>query len=191
MNFTAFLSYLIITSFTPGPSNILVMNEGRRFGFRRSLRFSGGIMLGFIILGIVTALLATSLYQWMPTVEPYFKVVGAAYLVYLAWQMAFPKKKKDDDLCTNSSFFSGLLFQILNIKSILYFLTAMTTFVLPYNNSKSAILFWMCLTILIGCTALLLWTAFGSVFKKLFAKYDKRINVIMCVLLIYSAIVIF
>ena len=191
MNFTAFLSYLIITSFTPGPSNILVMNEGRRFGFRRSLRFSGGIMLGFIILGIVTALLATSLYQWMPMVEPYFKVVGAAYLVYLAWKMAFPKKKKGDDLCTNSSFFSGLLFQILNIKSILYFLTAMTTFVLPYNNSKSAILFWMCLTILIGCTALLLWTAFGSVFKKLFAKYDKRINVIMCVLLIYSAIVIF
>lgn len=94
MNFTAFLSYLIITSFTPGPSNILVMNEGRRFGFRRSLRFSGGIMLGFIILGVVTALLATSLYQWIPMVEPYFKIVGAAYLVYLAWQMAFSKKKK-------------------------------------------------------------------------------------------------
>ncbi|MEH7508800.1 lysine transporter LysE, partial [Priestia megaterium] len=36
-----------------------------------------------------------------------------------------------------------------------------------------------------------LWTAFGSAFKKLFAKYDKRINVIMCVLLIYSAIGIF
>jgi threonine/homoserine/homoserine lactone efflux protein len=105
MNFAAFLSYLIITSFTPGPSNILVMNEGRRFGFRGSLRFSGGIMLGFIILGIVTALLTTSLYQWIPMAEPYFKVVGAAYLVYLAWQMAFSKKKKEDDLCTHSSFF--------------------------------------------------------------------------------------
>ncbi|GAB1761990.1 LysE family transporter [Priestia megaterium] len=147
--------------------------------------------MGFIILGVVTALLATSLYQWIPMVEPYFKIVGAAYLVYLAWQIAFSKKKKEDDSCTHSSFFSGLFFQILNVKSILYFLTAMTTFVLPYTNSKPAVLFLVCLTIFIGCTALLLWTAFGSVFKKLFAKYDKKINVIMCVLLIYSAIVIF
>ena len=41
----------------------------------------------------------------------------------------------------------------------------MTTFVLPYTNSKPAVLFLVCLTIFIGCTALLLWTAFGSVFK--------------------------
>lgn len=34
MIFAAFLSYVIITSFTPGPSNMLVMNEARRFGFK-------------------------------------------------------------------------------------------------------------------------------------------------------------
>ncbi|PPA86089.1 lysine transporter LysE [Brevibacillus laterosporus] len=191
MNFTAFLSYVIITSITPGPSNILMMNEAKRFGFKGSLRFQIGIISGFITLGVVTSLLTTSLYQWIPIVEPYFRVVGAAYLLYLAWQIAFSKKSNNDDTYSKSSFFSGLIFQILNIKSILYFLTAMSAFVLPYHDSNASALFFMSLTILIGCTALLLWAAFGSAFKKIFIKYDKIVNTIMCFLLIYSAITIF
>jgi cysteine/O-acetylserine efflux protein len=189
MNVTAFLSYIIITSFTPGPSNILVMNEAIRFGFKGSIHFIIGIISGFIILGVVTSLLTISLYQWIPMVEPYFKVVGAAYLLYLAWQIAFSKKNYNNDT-SSQSFFAGLFFQILNIKSILYFLTAMTTFILPFNDYVGT-LFFMCLTILIGCAALLLWAIFGSAIKKIFAKYDKIINTIMCLFLIYSAIAIF
>lgn len=191
MSVTAFLSYVIITSITPGPSNILMMNESRRFGFKGSLRFQFGIISGFITLGVVTSLLTTSLYQWIPMVEPYFKVVGAAYLLYLAWQVAFSKKTNNNNAYSQSSFFSGLLFQILNIKSILYFLTAMSAFILPYHNSNATVLLFMGLTILIGCIALLLWAVFGSAFKKIFAKYDKSINVIMCFLLIYSTVTIF
>lgn len=191
MNFTAFLSYIIITSITPGPSNLLMMNEARKFGFKRSLPFNIGILSGFIILGILTSLLTTSLYKWMPMIEPYFKVVGAIYLLYLAWKIAFSKGGKDEGIDNQSSFFSGLFFQILNVKSILYFLTAMSTFVLPYSSSNSTILFFMSLTIVIGCVALLLWAAFGSAFKKIFSKYNRTINIVMCLLLVYSAITIF
>lgn len=191
MNFTAFLSYIIITSITPGPSNLLMMNEARRFGFKRSLPFNIGILSGFIILGIVTSLLTTSLYKWIPMIEPYFKVVGAVYLLYLAWKIAFSKGGKDEDIDNQSFFFSGLFFQILNVKSILYFLTALSTFVLPYSGSNITIFFFMCLTIVIGCVALLLWAVFGSAFKKMFSKYNKTINIVMCLLLVYSAITIF
>jgi cysteine/O-acetylserine efflux protein len=191
MNFTAFLSYIIITSITPGPSNLLMMNEARRFGFKRSLPFNIGILSGFIILGIVTSLLTTSLYKWIPMIEPYFKVVGAVYLLYLAWKIAFSKGGKEEDIDNQSSFFSGLFLQILNVKSILYFLTALSTFVLPYSGSNITIFFFMCLTIVIGCVALLLWAVFGSAFKKLFSKYNKTINIVMCLLLVYSAITIF
>jgi cysteine/O-acetylserine efflux protein len=191
MNVTAFLSYLIITSITPGPSNLLVMNEARRYGIKGATPFLFGIMTGFIILGVATSLLTTSLYQWIPTVEPYFKIVGAAYLLYLAWQIVFSKKRNHPDTDSQSSFFSGLFFQILNVKSILYFLTAMSTFILPYHDSQAAMLFFMCVTILIGCVALLLWALFGSAFKKVFAKYDKGINAAMCLLLLYSVITIF
>ncbi|APB74435.1 LysE family transporter [Paenibacillus polymyxa] len=191
MIFAAFLSYVIITSFTPGPSNMLVMNEARRFGFKGSIHFFIGIISGFIILGVVTSLLTARLYEWLPIVEPYFKVVGAAYLLYLAWKIALPKKSNDQDMYRQFSFSSGLFFQIINIKSILYFLTATSSFILPYQNSKGSMLFLICLTILIGCAALLLWAIFGSAFKKIFTKYDKIINTIMCLLLIYSAVTLF
>ena len=105
MNFTAFLSYIIITSITPGPSNLLMMNEARKFGFKRSLPFNIGILSGFIILGILTSLLTTSLYKWMPMIEPYFKIVGAVYLLYLAWKISFSKGGKDKGINNQSSFF--------------------------------------------------------------------------------------
>lgn len=119
MNVTAFLSYLIITSITPGPSNLLVMNEARRYGIKGAIPFLYGIITGFIILGVATSLLTTSLYQWIPTVEPYFKVVGAAYLLYLAWQIVFSKKKNHPNPDSQSSFFSGLFFQILNVNVVM------------------------------------------------------------------------
>jgi threonine/homoserine/homoserine lactone efflux protein len=139
----------------------------------------------------VTSLLTTSLYKWIPMIEPYFKVVGVVYLLYLAWKIAFSKGGKEEDLDNQSSFFSGLFFQILNVKSILYFLTALSTFVLPYSGSNITIFFFMCLTIVIGCVALLLWAVFGSAFKKIFSKYNKTINIVMCLLLVYSTITIF
>lgn len=120
MNFTAFLSYVIITSFTPGPSNIVMMNEAKRFGFTGSLRFQIGIISGFITLGVVTSLLTTSLYQWIPIVEPYFRVVGAAYLLYLAWQIAFSKKKITMIRIVSLLFSQGLFskFSILKVSCI-------------------------------------------------------------------------
>lgn len=120
MNFTAFLSYVIITSFTPGPSNIVMMNEAKRFGFTGSLRYQIGIISGFITLGVVTSLLTTSLYQWIPIVEPYFRVVGAAYLLYLAWQIAFSKKKTTMIRIVSLLFSQGLFskFSILKVSCI-------------------------------------------------------------------------
>ncbi|MDZ4627337.1 LysE family translocator, partial [Bacillus cereus] len=125
MNLIAFLSYLIITSITPGPSNILMMNEARKFGFKGSIHFQFGIISGFIILGLITSLLITRIYHWIPMLESYFKIGGAIYLLYLAWKIAFSKKSNNDTSYSQPSFVSGLLFQILNLKSILYFLTAM------------------------------------------------------------------
>src|SRR5699024_12389044 len=57
MNILGFISYVIITSITPGPSNILMMNEARRFGFIGSWRFSSDIFLEFVVFGFMWAVL--------------------------------------------------------------------------------------------------------------------------------------
>ncbi|HZG72851.1 MAG TPA: LysE family transporter [Chondromyces sp.] len=191
MSILAFLSYVIITSITPGPSNILMMNEARRFGFLGSWRFTSGILTGFAALGIVSGIFTTSLYNWIPVIEPYFKLAGAVYLLYLAWQVALPKNSKNDSREVQSSFLSGFIFQMINVKSILFFLTLMSAFILPFNDSLEFVMIYLALAIFLGWLALLLWSGFGSLFKKFFAKHDKSFRIIMCLLLIYSAITIF
>ncbi|PAE06476.1 hypothetical protein CHI12_16335 [Terribacillus saccharophilus] len=121
---------------------------------------------------------------------PFF-VLGAVYLLFIAYKIMFDKSKKEEDAIERPSFLSGFLFQLINIKSILYFITAMATFILPFKASVSSIILYAAVTIIIGCLGLLLWAAFGSAFKKFFNKYTRSINLIMCLLLIFSAISIF
>ncbi|MCY7817591.1 LysE family translocator [Bacillus haynesii] len=191
MSTIAFLSYVIMTSITPGPSNILMMNEAQRFGFIGSWRFNSGILAGFSVLGILSGIFTISLYNWIPVVEPYFKLAGACYLIYLAWQIGLPKNKKQNAAEARSSFVSGFIFQLINVKSILFFLTVMSAFILPFHHSMKWIIFYLALAIVLGWLALLLWSGFGSVFKKLFAKHDRVFRVVMCLLLVYSAVSIF
>lgn len=191
LNIVAFLSYVIITSITPGPSNILMMNEARRFGFLGSWRFICGILAGFAALGIMSGVFTTSLYNWIPVLEPYFKIAGATYLIYLAWQISLSKGSKKDSRDIKSSCLSGFIFQIINVKSILFFLTLMSAFILPFNYSPKLIVMYLVLAIFLGWLALILWAGFGSLFKNLFVKHDKSFRLIMCLLLIYSSITIF
>lgn len=150
MSIIAFLSYVIITSITPGPSNILMMNEARKHGIVGAWQFSSGILLGFAVLGMMSGVLTTSLYNWIPFVEPYFKLAGAAYLLYLAWQIGFPKGSKKGNKNKQSSFLSGFIFQVINIKSILFFLTVMSAFILPFHHSIKTIVFYLTLAIFLG-----------------------------------------
>lgn len=190
MSIIAFLSYVIITSITPGPSNILMMNEARRFGFTGAWQFNSGIMAGFAFLGIVSGIFTAGLYNWIPVIEPYFKIAGAAYLLYLAWQVSLPKNTKKDTKEVQSSFLAGFIFQVINVKSILFFLTVMSAFILPFNPSISSIVLYLTITIILGWMALLLWSAFGSILKEFLAKHDKGFRIIMGGLLIYSAVTI-
>ena len=64
---------MIITSITPGPSNILMMNEAKRFSFLGSWKFMIGILAGFAVLGIMSGVFTTGLYNLVPVIEPYFK----------------------------------------------------------------------------------------------------------------------
>ncbi|WP_339225760.1 LysE family transporter [Bacillus sp. PS196] len=131
------------------------------------------------------------LYKWIPVAEPYFKIAGAVYLLYLAWQISKSTKAKKDSEDVHSSFLSGFIFQVINVKSILFFLTVMSAFIFPFQHTITAIIVYLTLAIILGWLALLLWSGFGSVFKKLFEKHDKAFRTVMCLLLVYSAVSIY
>lgn len=191
MSIFAFLSYVIITSITPGPSNLLIMNESKQFGFRGSWKFSCGILIGFAILGVGCSVFTTSLQSVLPAISPILELIGAGYLIYLAWKIGTSNSTQKEHEAVKSTFQSGIVLQIMNVKSILFFITVLSTFILPHHTSIWAIALYTVYAILLGWIALLLWAAFGSLFSDLFKKHDLPFRLTMSALLIYSAIEIF
>jgi len=169
----------------------MVLNVSRKRGFRRSLNFTSGIFLGFFAISFLSALFTSKLFKWIPVIEPYLKIVGAIYILYLAWKIQFHHKERENESKNTSSFLSGFLLQFVNIKTILACLIAISTFILPNYSTKIALFFYTTLIAIVGCSGTLLWAICGSAFQKIFSKFEKISNIIMCVLLIYCAISLF
>lgn len=81
----AFLTYAVITAATPGPNNIMSMSNAGRLGFRRALPFNLGIWVGFTIVMVLCTLFCTALSALIPAIRLPMLVLGAAYMLYLAW----------------------------------------------------------------------------------------------------------
>lgn len=188
MNFAAFLSYVILTSITPGPNNIMSMTNAGRYGFRRSLPFNFGVFAGFLVVMAGCALFSSLLYEAVPAIEPYMLCAGAAYILWLAFHVwrsdAGPSETGD----ASNSFAAGAALQFVNVKVILYGITAMSSFILPYYKTFAAILFFIVFLTFMGFACTLCWSAFGAVFEMFFSKYRKPFNAAMAIALVWCAV---
>ena len=84
---SAFLTYTLITALTPGPNNILALSSVTSHGLRRSLRVLAGMSVGFIITMLICAALTFSLVELDSRFTLVLGWIGAAYILWLAWQM--------------------------------------------------------------------------------------------------------
>jgi threonine/homoserine/homoserine lactone efflux protein len=118
------------------------------------------------------------------------KIAGAAYMVFLIIKTIIPPKEQTT-ANTNGSFFIGVVLQLINPKGILYGITAMSSFILPYYKEIPILLMFVMLLSLVGFSATVCWALFGSLFSIVFNKHKKVLNIIMAVLLLYCAISLF
>ena len=135
-NVLAFASYVVLTTFTPGPNNIMSMSNASRFGLRGSTRFRLGEAVGFFLVMAATFIFTVVLYRAIPTIKPYMTVVGAAYILWLAYK-TLTSSPHDDAAAGQNTFLSGTLLQFLNPKAILFGITVSATFIVPYYKSTS------------------------------------------------------
>jgi threonine/homoserine/homoserine lactone efflux protein len=82
-----FIPTCFALNMSPGPNNLLAMNNATQQGARVAFVAGMGRQLAFALMMALTALgLASVLYAsvWVFTT---IKIAGATYLVYLAWQL--------------------------------------------------------------------------------------------------------
>jgi len=69
MQIVPFLTYVFVTTFTPGPNNILSMSNAMRFGYKNTLRFLLGITCGFLVVMLLSGLANVILINLLPQVH--------------------------------------------------------------------------------------------------------------------------
>jgi len=191
-NFTAFLSYVLVTTFTPGPNNIMSMSNASRYGFKKSISFNVGVFFGFFIIIALCSIFSVTLYNLIPSIKPVMTYIGAVYILWLARKTykSKPHSESKNEKYTNT-FYSGFLLQFVNPKVILYGITTVSTFIVPYYRSVFVLAVFSAILASVGFIATCCWSLFGSVFQKLLVNNDKVINVIMALLLVYCAVSLF
>ena len=135
--FLAFLFVHVTASLTPGPAVLLVSAQGMARGWRAGMAATAGILTGNTIyfalsvagLGVVLASSALAV--------TLIKYAGAAYLIWLgvqSWRkarQAAHAPPPDPSLAAREAFLQGLVKQLGNPKSVIYFSALLPLFIIP------------------------------------------------------------
>lgn len=185
---SAFLAFVFISAFTPGPNNILSLSTGTRYGFKGSIPLLAGICCGFFCTMFICGALTFSLSTLSMTVIRVIKYIGCLYILWLAWKIATAKPESDSSPNTSAGFITGLILQFVNIKIIVYGITAYSGFILPYYNSIVAVLVGMCILAFVGSAGTVVWALAGSMMQRFFSRHARLMNTIMALMLLGCAI---
>jgi threonine/homoserine/homoserine lactone efflux protein len=114
---TLILASLVVMG-SPGPSTMSVTAVGAAFGFRRSLPYLSGIVLGTIAVLLAVATGTVAVLLAVPRIAPILVGVSAVYILYLAFRIATapPLSRHSDDRAA-PSFAGGFLLAVANPKA--------------------------------------------------------------------------
>lgn len=103
---------------SPGPSTVSVAAVGAAFGLRRSLGYALGLVLGTCLVLLVVAAGLFAVLVSVPGLAPALTAASAAYIVYLAVQIArAPPLRQQDPAAAAPSPTGGLLLAAANPKA--------------------------------------------------------------------------
>lgn len=178
----------IITVWSPGPNNIMLLSTASRYGIRKNLRFMVGIWTGSLTLMILSGLLCSTLAAVVPGIQPVMKWVGALYLLYLAWGTWKRRPPQEGTAEREPSYGMGFFLQMVNVKIIIYGLTMFSSFILPHVQAPPVLLLFAVYLMILGALGNLIWAFAGNVLKRFYEKHYRLMNGVMALLVVWCAL---
>ena len=190
IDFIPLVSFVMVTTFTPGPNNISSASMGVLFGYRHTLTYQAGIAAGFFFVMLLCAYVSSALLKFIPSVEPMLRIVGAVYILWIAIGTARATYAFDSTNQPPVGFKKGFFLQTLNPKVIVYGLTLYSTFL---SSAADNLIFLTVCALLFALTAFCAtstWAVGGAAIKKHLhqPKIRALINAILVLLLVYTAV---
>jgi threonine/homoserine/homoserine lactone efflux protein len=189
--FFAMASFAVVMAFTPGPNNVMLTASAANFGFAPSIPHMLGVTLGFVVLVAASGAGLGTLLVAAPSVQTVLKVVGAAYMLWLAWKVANAGAPGDggDANARPLTFLQAAAFQWVNPKGVVIALGAIALYVSPARPIADLLIL---LTVfgIVTMASTITWSLFGVALGRLLQ--DRRrariFNVCMALLLVLSIV---
>lgn len=87
-----------------------------------------------------------------------------------------------------SGFLNGMIMQLVNIKLIIYGLTALSVFILPHYTSLPSLSGFVLLLSAMGLAGTTAWAVGGSLLKRLFQNHRRLVNTALALSLVICAV---
>lgn len=184
------LSFVLVSTFTPGPSNISSASTGVLHGYRQTLSFQAGLAAGVFVLMLLSGWVSTSLVHSFPVLEPALRYIGAGYILYLAFGILKASYSFSEEDAKPLGFGQGFMLQVLNPKLFVYAFTLFAVFLAPITQNLPLLVLAAVLLAATSFCATSAWAVGGTAIKTYLhhPRLKIAINVILALCLAYSAI---
>ena len=192
----AFVSASVVLSLVPGPDNIFVMSNSALKGWRIGFYTTLGLCTGLIGHTVLVAIGVSVIFQTSAIAFNGLKIIGAFYLLYLAWLSVQNKELNlggtDKDSTNRSYYFTGVIMNLTNPKVALFFLVFLPQFVNTSNDNVSIQICLLGLLFILSALCVFTSIAYLASFLEDILKQSKTVNKNLNILaaLIYFALAI-
>jgi cysteine/O-acetylserine efflux protein len=189
-NLLPLISFVLITTFTPGPSNISSALMGVLHGYKKTLNYLVGLASGFFLVMLLSGWISTTLLRFFPALEPALRYIGAGYILYLAFGVLKASYSFNDDNAKPLGFVHGLMLQVFNPKLIVYAFTLFAAFLAPITGNIALLGLAVVLLTMTAFCATSAWALFGTVIKTYLhhPRAKAIVNITLSLFLVYTAI---
>ncbi len=184
------VSYVLVSTFTPGPSNLSSASLGVLHGYKNTLRYQVGLAAGVFGVMLLSGWISAELLRSLPALEPALRYIGAAYILYLAFGMLKASYIFAEQAASRLGFAQGLALQVLNPKLFVYAFTLFGAFLAPITGNVALLVLAAALLAATSFGATSVWALFGTAIKTYLhnPRLKAAANIVLALLLVFTAI---
>ncbi len=168
--------FMLGTSCSPGPNNIVASYSGFNFGVVKTFPHMLGVIFGFTSVVCVLNFGLINIFKLYPLIQEILKISGSIFLLYLAYKIAFSKNIKENKKENPVKFLETFFFQFLNPKGVIVAIIIVSTYVESGSNFVNYSFWVILVSFICALISITFWTFVGKFFRR-FATNEKFIKV--------------
>ncbi len=187
--------FAFVGSFTPGPNNLMATAAGNAVGLVRTLPQIFGVMVGFDVMIVLFGLGFAQVLVAYPGLHGGLKIIGALYLLYLAWRLARAgdPAAAGDPMKRPLTFVEAALFQWLNPKAWTLAVGVVTAFTTSGDALTGELVVIVIIFSVMIISTLMVWCLFGVAIRTFLSSERQRriVNLSMAGAVMLSVFMLF